>query len=269
MSLSVSAKINTKNILWVLFLGGAVAASCALPGYETDPNLKDTSSTSVASSSSSGTTSGGGKGGAGQGGQTGTGGAGGASGEILVDCKLPVGEIAPGALCDKFIVSDGTGTGACPFFGLSENQCCIGPVKCGLDAISGKHLWRLDETVAQCHMLNKPVGCPYVCGQPLPCDGFMGAAPPPECQCININPMANGGPLNECFAESMPGICSQMPDGQLFKRLSCTGVGEGVGVLEVTPEACCNFSTMKCGNDPAKSCDSGQDGFGKKGQCPK
>lgn len=269
MSQSVSAKINTntnaKNILWVLFLGGVVAASCALPGYETDPNLKDTSSTSVSSSSSSGTTSGGGKGGAGQGGQIGTGGAGGADpGAILVDCaKAGAGPIAPGGLCDAFIADVGTET--CMFVGPKNTECCAMPMKCVPVPNQPKHKWEPITANAQCITL--PADCPYVCGQGLNCAAFTGVEPSAECKCIQFPPSASGEKLPDCIHHTTQETCAIKPTQASFARLTCTATGEAFGAFAVTQEACCDPATSMCGNNLGKSCDPGPENFPKPGQC--
>ncbi len=260
----------TKRVVFVVFLGGIIAAGCALPGYETDAGLSASSSSSSGTATSS---SGGGKdnvGGAG--GSAGMGGAGGeggapASGVQMVKCKDFYDQSAlPGSDCSGYVVAPGTPEAAaqCAFAQASPTECCSVHLECVYDGASGKTLWKESAIQKLCGPINPncPLGCKLepdgkTCPQAAPTTVNVQT-----CSCFNANIKIPAGnpppPLPLCVYEA--DACVAMPQGS-HPVLACKPGPNGgpIGKWEIASVGCCvkDQQTGKhvCGSNAGIQCE--------------
>lgn len=260
---------NAKRALFVVILGGAIGASCALPGYETDSGLSGSSSSSSGGISSSG----GGKdnvGGAGGKGETG--GAGGQGGGLAegiqkVLCKdfYDVKGAADND-CSGYVVSAETpgATESCPFAQETiGQQCCVIDLNCVHDPVAGKTVWKQSQKAPVCGVTSP--NCPLGCKLPPDAKTCPGIVPTgvnsATCSCFNANPEAPAGalpgPLPICVYE--PDVCISNP-GSTHPVLMCKEAAAGgpVGTWEVVTPFCCAKDPISgkkvCGDGSMKEC---------------
>lgn len=212
---------NAKRALFVVILGGAIGASCALPGYETDSGL------SGSSSSSSSSTSGTGQGGAG--GASGTGGQGGAMPDAVpmpVVCPEfyaatpKVGESCTDAI-DKTL-----GVMECGFAqDVSNMGCCVTVMTC-MKTAAGE-VW--EEAPVQPPCMPRDPQCPAELGCMPPMVGKACPGTPSvdalkqgaNCSCFT-HPSTGGEPgqqLPVCLI-GKEGVCANTPKGA-YPMLAC------------------------------------------------
>lgn len=207
----------TKRVLFAVFLGGIIAAGCALPGYETDAGL------SASSSSSSGTAQGG------AGGTNATGGAGGAGGggealPLPLNCPPFYEEKhQEGSSCANFVnLSPAADTPKeCRFANTQKPElCCVNVMVCVES--NGDKLWKKAAAQPPCETRDPacPVGC-ALDNAGLACPG----SPPPltpnsicPCYAVNPNGASGGAPPPVClFGQE---ICNTAPK-EKFSMLAC------------------------------------------------
>lgn len=258
-----------KRAFLVAFLGGAVVAACALPGYETDPSL----SGSTASSSGTSSTSGGGKNNTGgAGGTADTGGAGGtggsnSSGVQPIVCKnfLDANAIL-GAECTDYVVQPGT-PGAveqCPFGRSAAAKCCVETMECVFDPVLQKSFWQQSAIPKNCvpRDLNCPVGC-FLEPDAKTCPaGAPTTVNTLSCPCFNADPtkpdMSPPPPLPVCLFE--PAVCD-VNQQATYPVLGCapTAMADNpIGNWHIFSSGCCVPGQMGgapiCMADPNQPC---------------
>lgn len=258
------------QMVWVCLAGGALVASCALPGYETDPNLKSSSSSSSTSTStSSGQSTGGGQGGAGQGGDSGTGGAGGNPNKMPVSlqCDLvapKVTDIAMGLKtdCSNFVDPMNKGPEMCVVPSLdptNSQSCCKYQVKCMSDGT--KHMF---EVVGNCQPI--AAGCPVFCGMSnTACGNVDPGTLKDGCACANLPPPPGKEPLPMCVFNEM--ACAVPEVTATYSVLSCNDSETSPGTLAVSNHGCCS-PNGQCVNNQSIQCPIEQSHIGVPGLCP-